>query len=195
MGSSYTAFEGFTRLARGSSADVALAAKAAREARPEAAILIFDDATGRAEDFDLRGDPAHIAARLDAQNAVPPSRTRAASDAPRGRGRPKLGVVSREVTLLPRHWDWLAGQPGGASAALRRLVDEARKSRAAEDAARRAREAAYAFMFGIGGDLPEFEEASRALFAGDRDGLAARMAEWPGDVRTHVLELFDGGTR
>ncbi len=75
---------------------------------------------------------------------------------PRGRGRPKLGVVAREVTLLPRHWDWLNAQPGGASVALRKLVEQARRANGDADRARAAREAAYHFMSAMAGDLPAF---------------------------------------
>jgi hypothetical protein len=108
---------------------------------------------------------------------------------PRRRGRPRLGVVAREVTLLPRHWAWLATQPGGASVALRRLVDDARRAGAGRDRARQARDAAYRFMHALAGDLPGFEEASRALFAGDRDRFAAAVASWPPDVREHATKL------
>ncbi|WP_154585104.1 DUF2239 family protein, partial [Bordetella pertussis] len=108
---------------------------------------------------------------------------------PRGRGRPRLGVVAREVTLLPRHWDWLAGQPGGASVALRKLVEQARREHAGADALRRGRDAAYTFMSAAAGNLPGFEEAVRALYAGDAERLAAHMAGWPADVRAYALRL------
>lgn len=109
----------------------------------------------------------------------------------RGRGRPKLGVVSREVTLLPRHWEWLAAQPGGASVALRKLVEQARRDNADKDRSRRASERAYHFISAMGGDFPGFEEATRALFAGDLAGFAERTAVWPEDVRDHALRLAD----
>lgn len=109
----------------------------------------------------------------------------------RGRGRPKLGVVAREVTLLPRHWEWLAAQPGGASVALRKLVEEARRSQSGR--ARQAQERAYHFMNAMAGDLPGFEEATRALFAGDREGFAERIAGWPTDVREHAAWLASDG--
>ena len=121
-----TAFDGERRLASGPLIDVAMAVKAATAAGAEGPLLAFDDATGAVIDLDLRGSRAEIAARLAAASGEP-------SGPPRGRGRPKLGVVAREVTLAPRHWDWLAAQPGGASAALRRLVEEARRSDGAKD--------------------------------------------------------------
>ena len=182
---SYTAFDGPRRLTRGALAQVAVALRRASEAPDagaEGPLLLFDDATGRPIDIDLRGTEAEIAARFVSGAPQPP----------RGRGRPSLGVTEREVTLLPRHWDWLAGQPGGASAALRRLVEQAQRASGAADRRRRARDAAYAFMSAMAGDLPGFEEASRALFADDRTGVEARMAAWPADVRDHVLYLGYG---
>ena len=108
---------------------------------------------------------------------------------PRGRGRPKLGVVAREVTLLPRHWDWLNSQPGGASVALRKLVEEARRASGDRDRIRAAQESAYHFMSAMAGNLPGFEEAARALFAYDRRGFGDLIAAWPEDVRDHVIKL------
>ncbi|HBO77357.1 MAG TPA: DUF2239 domain-containing protein, partial [Cupriavidus sp.] len=106
-------------------------------------------------------------------------------------GRPKLGVVAREVTLLPRHWEWLAGQPGGASVALRKLVEEARRAGSEKDRMRQAHERAYHFMLAIGGDLPGFEEATRALFSNDASRLRELIGGWPADVRDHALHLAD----
>jgi hypothetical protein len=93
------------------------------------------------------------------------------------------------VTLLPRHWEWLAAQPGGASVALRKLVEEARRANAGADRVRRAREAAYHFTHALAGDLPGFEEATRALFAGDRARFERHAASWPADVREHAVRL------
>src|SRR3984957_11907417 len=105
---------------------------------------------------------------------------------PRGRGRPKLGVVAREVTLLPRHWEWLATQPGGASVALRKLVEEARRTHADKDKIRKAQERAYHFMSAMAGDLPGFEEATRALFADNRSKFKETIGTWPVDVHDHA---------
>lgn len=118
-----------------------------------------------------------------------PSESESSGTAIRQRGRPKLGVVSREVTLLPRHWDWLSGQPGGASVMLRKLVESARLGSTSREARRQAQERAYHFMLALGGDLPGYEEATRALFAHDRAALEKKIADWPEDVRTHVLKL------
>ncbi|MFN6982985.1 MAG: DUF2239 family protein [Brevundimonas sp.] len=164
-------FDGPNRIARGSDAAVVAAFRKALATSPQAALRVFDLATGRPVDLDLR----------EREPAPPPRR-----------GRPRLGVAAREVTLLPRHWDWLAAQPGGASAALRRLVDQARKTGADAGARRRRTEAAYGFMVEMAGDAPDFEEASRALFAADRDRLAALIAPWPADIQAQILDLFDG---
>src|SRR5579859_208585 len=148
----YTAFDGFHRIAVGPLSEVALAVKSATNGNGP--VLIFDDVTGKAIDVDTRGTPEEVEAR----HAPPPA----------GRGRPKLGVVAREVTLLPRHWDWLSTQPGGASVALRKLVEEARRTNGDRDRHRVARDAAYHFMSAMAGNFKGFEEASRALFADDR---------------------------
>jgi uncharacterized protein len=189
----FTAFEGQRRLASGPAAEVALAVKRA-ERRDTAPIVIFSDATGRPIDFDLRGSDDEIVARL--QRTTPPDLSalqETAPGEPRGRGRPKLGVVAREVTLLPRHWEWLNAQPGGASVSLRKLVEAARRANGNKDRSRTARDAAYHFMSAMAGNLPGFEEASRALFADDRRRLASLIAAWPGDIRDHIVALAFGG--
>jgi hypothetical protein len=183
----FTAFDGQRLLTSGPLADIALAVKRA-ERQAAGPIAIFSDATGRAIDIDLRGSDDEIVARLPVTSASPAALGEAPGE-PRGRGRPKLGVVAREVTLLPRHWEWLAAQPGGASVALRKLVEAARHANGDKDRSRVARDAAYHFMSAVAGNLPHFEEASRALFAGDRRRLAALIASWPGDVRDHIVRL------
>ena len=186
----FTAFDDETRIATGPLAEVALAVKRAARDANASAILIFDDRTGRTIDLDLRGSDAEIVGRLPQAPEAPAG---AASAARRGRGRPRLGVVAREVTLLPRHWDWLGAQPGGASVALRKLVDEARRSHVDHDRRRQARDAAYHFMSAMGGDLPGFEDAARALFAGDRH-FADLIASWPRDIREHAIRLASDAT-
>jgi hypothetical protein len=186
MNQTFTAFEGHRHLASGLLAEVALAVKqAGQTAEP---IAIFCDQTGRAVDLDLRGSDDEILARLPA-SAPPSEAPELPPSEPRGRGRPKLGVVAREVTLLPRHWEWLNARPGGASVALRKLVDEARRLSGDRDRQRAARDAAYHFMSAIAGNLPRFEEASRALFADDRRRFAGEIADWPPDIRDHVVKL------
>jgi hypothetical protein len=189
-------FEGDRRIAAGPLAEVARAAHAAAARVAAGPLLAFDDATGQVIDLDLRGAPEDVAARLPALTEAFPAPVEDEPAAPppavRGRGRPRLGVVAREVTLLPRHWAWLAGQPGGASVALRKLVERARRESAGPDAARARRDAAYRVMSALAGDRPGFEAASRALFAGDRDGLRAATAAWPGDVAAYVESLAFG---
>lgn len=179
MDGQFVVFHGPTRVAVGSRLEAALAAQ---RLLGETGVLIFGP-DGRGVDFELSGGPDALAQRL----AEP-------AEAPRGRGRPKLGVVPREVTLLPRHWDWLASQPGGASVALRKLVEAARRESEGPDRIRAAREATYRFASAIGGNLTGFEDAMRALFAGDDAGFEARIEAWPADVaaqlRTYAAEAF-----
>jgi len=101
-------------------------------------------------------------------------------------------VVAREVTLLPRHWEWLAAQPGGASVALRKLVEAARRDHRDRDIQRQVQECAHRFMSAMAGDLPGYEEAIRALFADDQARFAGLVAPWPADVRDHALRLAAG---
>ena len=182
MTETFTVFEGLRRLASGPLIEIAPTIKRA-EARAAEPISIFSDATGRAIDLDLRGGIADVLKRLAKTDEQP------APNEPRGRGRPKLGVVAREVTLLPRHWEWLNAQPGGASVALRKLVDAARRSNGDADRLRAARDAAYHFMSAMAGNLAHFEEASRALFADDRRRFTSLIAAWPADIRDHVVKL------
>lgn len=178
---SFTIFRGTSRFASGPLKEVAIALKAAPQ---DVLLQVFDDATGRPIDIDTRGTVEEVVTRL-----LPiPAEYEGASQ-PQGRGRPKLGVVAREITLLPRHWDWLNSQPGGASVALRKLVEEARRTSGDRDRVRSAQEAAYHFMSAIAGNLPGFEEASRALFAYDRRRFGDLIAAWPDDVRDHVVKL------
>jgi hypothetical protein len=172
------AFEGTRRIASGDPAQVASKAKQAFDRGRSSAILIFDDVTGEQVDIDFSGSPEEVSMRLRARgifSAEPPQE----EPAPRGPGRPRLGVVAHEVTLLPRHWEWLAEQPGGASVTLRKLVDEARRVNEGKDRVRRSREAAYRFLSAMAGNLPDFEEATRALFAGDGGRFHELTERWP----------------
>ncbi|EHJ46723.1 Protein of unknown function DUF2239 [Solidesulfovibrio carbinoliphilus subsp. oakridgensis] len=175
-----TAFAGTACVAAGPLGAVVLQVKTA--GHDGTGILLFDDATGRPIDVDWRGTPEEAAARIG------PAPTPEVA-APRGPGRPKLGVVAREVTLLPRHWTWLSGQPGGASVALRKLVEQRMRETAGQDKARLAAEAAYRFMTAVAGDLPDYEEATRALFGGRGGDFAARIVDWPQDVRDYAVRL------
>lgn len=188
-----TAFEGDRRVATGALAEVAAAV---RRETPEAdlpAVLVFDDVTARQIEVDFRGSVRAVVARLPKASASATAADDAEDDAdtaaPRGPGRPRLGVVGREVTLLPRQWDWLNTQPGGASVALRKLVHAAQQASTEADRRRQVQEAAYRFMSAMAGNRPGFEEAVRALFAADVAGFRARTARWPKDVRDHARRL------
>jgi len=165
---SVTAFLGDRKLATGPRATVQHLLEE-RYPGDLGSILVFDDATGKLADLDY----------WDAATADPTPSA----------GRPRLGVKAREVTLLPRHWDWLAGQPGGASAALRRLVETA--SRETGDG-RKRRHAAYHFMNHMCGNLPGYEEALRALYRDDDAVFGGLIAQWPEDVRAHIRHLISG---
>ncbi|MED5544495.1 MAG: DUF2239 family protein [Pseudomonadota bacterium] len=164
-----TAFREGTLLTTGTRAQLV------RELRADpTGVLVFEDASGRVVDLDWR----------DTAQPVPEE-----PQPPRRRGRPRLGVTAREVTLLPRHWDWLARQPGGASQALRRLVDEARRADGGRTAQRTAQERCYRAMAALAGDYPGFEDAARQLFAGDMAAFGEAVAGWPVDVRTYLVTL------
>jgi hypothetical protein len=182
---SCTAFAHESRVASGSYIEVAISLKEHLRNNAEASVLIFDDKSGKQIDFDLRGTDREIENRIRKQFSL------AKEGVPRPVGRPKLGVVSREVTLMPHHWEWLAEQPGGASVVLRRLVEDARRSGPGEKALRRKlHERTYHFMSAMAGNLANFEEASRALFADNVRALKQLIADWPSDVRKHVIRLL-----
>jgi hypothetical protein len=184
----YIAFDGDRCIGSGDLQAVARAAKATLDRRQDAAVLVFD-ATSGPIDIDFRGTVDDVLARLPALPGASAPEQDTAAPTPRGPGRPKLGVVAREVTLLPRHWDWLAQQSGGASVALRRLVDEARRANKDKDRIRQAQEAAYRFIAAMGENKPHYEEVARALFAGDGAKFEAWTASWPADVRDHARRL------
>lgn len=189
----YTAFAGDRLIVSGSLETMLLRTKKRLDAGETEQILIFEDQTGTQIEFDFRGSPAEVLARLAAHPLF--AAAKAGGQQRSGPGRPKLGVVSREVSLLPRHWEWLEQQPNGISAALRRLVDEARKRNPGRERARLAREAASRFMSAMAGNRPGFEEASRALFAGDYARLKALTRDWPRDVRRHLWRLVEPSVR
>jgi uncharacterized protein len=184
----YLAFDGDRCIAAGDLRTVARAAKETLARCKEAAILVFDGGSGPV-DIDFRGSVEDVLARLpDSANGAAATEDVSVAT-PRGPGRPKLGVVAREVTLLPRHWEWLARQSGGASVVLRRLVDEARRASKDKDRIRLAQEAAYRFIAAMGENKPHYEEVARALFAGDAGRFETWTASWPADVRDHARRL------
>jgi hypothetical protein len=187
----YSAFLGVRRLASGDLAAVARATVELTGPDERGEILLVDDVTGRVASLDLRGTATDVEERIESFAAVVGGggAQPGASSARRGPGRPKLGVVAKEVTLLPRHWAWLKSQRGSASATLRRLVDQARRAHEHSDSVRRAQDATYRFMSALVGDEPGFEEAMRALYRGDRVAFEARSQGWPPDVREHSRRL------
>lgn len=177
----YTVFVGERLVSSGTARELLPALKARFESDPGTLFLIFEDETGRQVDFDLRGSVEEVLAR------------HAGPSAHSGPGRPKLGVVPREVTLLPRHWEWLETQSGGASGAIRRLIDEARKREPEKARRQQAIQAAGRFLTAMAGNYPQYEEASRALYANDGEKFETLIAEWPSDVRRHASELAKAG--
>ena len=198
----FVAFGGTHQLAAGALTDVVVAAWHHAQANPDHRTLLFHGPSSQALDLPFEGPLAAVLALAGQHYAglaashtpqTPEHDTAPAQQAPAARGRPRLGVVPREVTLLPRHWDWLATQPGGASVTLRRLVEQARKAGVAEEQARGARDLAYRFMSTMASALPGFEEASRALFAGDAQRFGECTAHWPADIVRHLRRLAAPG--
>ncbi|WP_026471768.1 DUF2239 family protein [Alkanindiges illinoisensis] len=184
----WTAFQDHQQFASGDPWDVAVVVSRALQQQPGQNIYIFDDQTGRMVDIDLTISPAALMAQLQTQYAVNET---AVPEALRGAGRPKLGVVAREVTLLPRHWEWLATQPSGASATLRKLVEQARKQDQATVAVRQAQEATDRFMNAMLGNAPGYEAAARALYTGQKEDFLRYIEPWPTDLRNYVQRLAE----
>lgn len=187
------AFAGHQRIATGPLAEVVLEAHPWTSRLDVGSVLVFDDVTSQLVEVDFRGSAADAANRLHPASAAPEVPSESAGDETtaekRGPGRPKMGVVAREVTLLPRHWEWLNQQSGGASVALRKLVEDARKTHADRDRKRQAIDAVHRFLHALAGDLPQFEEVTRAFHASDFTRMTGLMAAWPAGVREHVVRL------
>jgi hypothetical protein len=171
----YAAFAGVRQIAAGTRRDVLPVLKRRFDEHDSELVLVFDVETGRQIDFDLRGSLDEVLERE-------------APERPKGPGRPKLGVTSKEVTLFPRHWEWLEEQPSGVSAALRRLVERAMKDQPGKEQARRTRAALSRFLTSMAGDRPNYEEATRALFAGDTARFKALVQRWPKDIRAYAMQ-------
>jgi hypothetical protein len=185
------AFAGANRIASGQLELVALKAKELIDRNDSASILIFDGVTSEQVEIDFRGSAEQVLQRLSATEAVAAAAATSvdAQETARGPGRPKLGVVGREVTLLPRHWAWLNQQPGGASVALRKLVEDAKRRSEERDQVRKAQEYAYRFMSAMAGNQANFEEATRAFFAGDQSRFEELSEPWQIDIRDHARTL------
>lgn len=188
-GAGYTAFAGMRCIASGGLEEVALKVKAWVDGGEAAQVVIYEDATGYPVHPDLRGTREDVLRRLAERRARGGGASEEEEPRKAGPGRPKLGVVSREVSLLPRHWEWLNAQRSGASAALRRLVEAAMREGQGRERALKSQEAAGRFMLAVAGDLPGFEEASRAFYAKRYERFDQLIQPWPGDVREHVRRL------
>jgi hypothetical protein len=181
----YTAFEKFQILSHGSLDHVALAVRKRQKQEPTTSILIFSDSSGKQMDLDLSGSEKDVLERLKIYS---PAENQASS----GPGRPKLGVISREVSLLPKHWEWLSNQSGGASATIRNLLDEKMKKPAVEkDQVKQAQEVAYRFLSALAGDLPNFEEAIRYLYRRDKKKFKTLIEDWPKDLQNHTFKMTE----
>lgn len=179
----YTAFDVFKIISTGPLSTVALDVKRYLKSNHEARILIFSDSSGKQMDLDLSGSEKNVLERLKIYKSPE------LSSAPVGPGRPKLGVISREVSLLPRHWEWLSTQSGGASATLRRLIEDAKKSSSGREQIKNAQERVHQMMSAIAGNLTNYEEALRALYAKDKKRFLAFISDWPTDLRNYAKIL------
>lgn len=191
----FAAFAGKKMIAAGDLFEVAEIAKSVIDGGELEFIHIFNDADAQPVEIDFRGSTQDVIGRLEKQQKLAQASSSNVTSSikddeqARGPGRPKLGVVAREITLMPRHWEWLNSQPGGASVALRKLVDEARHANAGKDSVRQSQEKAYRFMSAMAGNLPGFEEASRALFSGDEQKFLEHTSSWPLDISKYSLKL------
>lgn len=186
-----TAFMGVKAVASGSLQHVIATVKEALSESELARVLIFDNSTGKPRDVDYHGTADEVLTRL-AEPSGDSAATEVNPQTARKAGRPKLGVISGEVTLLPRQWEWLKAQPGGASITLRKLVDEARRAGEQQSTIRKSQEAAYVFMTAMAGDFSHYEEALRALYAGDAERFDQCTQDWAPDIRNHVKKLAAG---
>ena len=179
---SYTAFENTELFHQGSLSEVVLKIKDQIGKADNSSIVIFSDSTGKTIDFNFQGSKKDVLKRLEIFTSED-------SSISTGPGRPKIGVVSREISLLPQHWEWLATQPGGASAILRRLVDEAKKKSSGQASVKSIQEKVHRFLSAIAGDFEGFEEALRAFYRKDKEQFLSHMRSWPKDVREHAMDL------
>lgn len=176
-----TAFADTKKIAEGNVLEVALKVQRHVKKNKKSQVQVFDDLTSAPIELDLRGTPDDLRGRL--------RKIEESSEKKSGPGRPKLGVISKEVTLLPQHWEWLSVQPGGASVTIRKLIEEAKKKNVVQDQIRMSQEATYKFMNVMAGDLVNFEEALRALYAKDAKRFEDLIGDWPKDIREHAKDL------
>ncbi|MES2802482.1 MAG: DUF2239 family protein [Bdellovibrionota bacterium] len=182
----YTVFAGFKIISQGNIEEVAIATKKYLKKEDDVRLLIFSDLSGKQMDLDLSGADKDVIDRLSVYKAAE------ASVSVSGPGRPKIGVKPREVSLLPLHWEWLSTQSGGASATIRRLVDEKMKAPTPKDKIKQTQESVYTFLNSIAGDLTNFEDAIRFLYRQDEAKFKDAIADWPKDLKKHTLTLSRG---
>ncbi len=185
----YTAFEGSDLLFRGSLHEVVTKIKKRMGKTSHSEVFLFSDETGKLMDFNFHGTEKDVQKRLEVFSTVPERQGEEESKSLAGPGRPKLGVISREVSLLPRHWEWLAAQPSGASATLRKLIEEAKKKSAGGASLKQLQERCYKVMSVLAGDRSGYEEALRALYKKDQESFLMHINDWPKDIRKHIAEL------
>lgn len=180
---SYTAFGNEKLIAHGSLDEVVLKIKRWNDKNTTASLLVFNDFTGKTMEFDLRGSEKDVLQKIE---MFIPQDVSAVSPGP---GRPKLGVITREVSLLPQHWEWLASQPEGASAALRKLVEGAKKNLVMKESVKQVQERAYKIMSILAGDLPQYEEALRSLYRKNEENFKQHIAMWSPDIKDYVIKI------
>ena len=185
--STYTVFDGPKLILQGSLSDVIVRVKKRMGKIENSSFLICNDSNGQTLDFNFQGSEKDVLKRLE--TFVSPQPAISKNKETVGPGRPKLGVVAREVSLLPRHWEWLALQEGGASVTIRKLVDEAKKKFAEGSSVKQAQERVYKFMSVMAGDLEGYEEALRALYKKDAKKFALEIQAWPEDIKKHTVDL------
>lgn len=185
----FTAFDAHSLIAYGDLAEVVLKIKGSIGKASISTILIFSDITGKTIDFNFHGSKQEILKRLEVYTSVQDAEPSS------GPGRPKLGVVSREVSLLPRHWEWLATQRGGASATIRTLIEDTMKKASAGQSAKQIQDRVYQIMSVLAGDLSDYEEALRAMYKKDKKSFLGYIEGWPKDVQNYLVksskEIFE----
>tara|TARA_B100001013_G_scaffold338302_1_gene259147 strand:+ start:260 stop:835 length:576 start_codon:yes stop_codon:yes gene_type:complete len=176
MSSTYIAIHNKSLIAQG---ELPAVIREAQRQFPEAEPCLYKLDNGKRVDIDWRGDAEEVIKRLPAA-LVPPAEKR---------GRPKLGVISKEVTLLPEHWEWLSVQRGGASTTLRRLIDSAMSSMTPAQERRIKQDQLYSMMR-VFEDEAGFEAASRALYRLDEAAFSQAIGNWPEALQAIYQDKF-----
>lgn len=180
----YTAFDNTSIIAHGSLRDVILKTKKILGKSENSSFLIFSDSTGKTIDFNFQGTEKEILKRLEIFVSNSDEKIELARP-----GRPKLGVISREISLLPRHWEWLATQSSGASSSIRNLIEDAIKKSTSKVSLKQQQEKVYRVMTTLAGDLDGYEEAIRSLYKRDRESFIKFTKGWSKDLRSYLEKL------